>query len=413
VPPGYSRVSDASETSVSPHALTETSKRDPSKVQEISARKNKGRMYLPQLDALRFFAFLSVFFYHGLPSNDVGSHTGYARLIALFESTARRSGGYGVGVFFLLSAFLITELLKREKQNSGWIDLKKFYLRRTLRIWPLYFLAIMLGLLAQGLSPTYHLSARDILTYIFFVKNWDVALHGFNWNPIYVLWTISVEEQFYLVWPLLQRWFNRRAMTRFCLASIVILPAIAFWPPHSAVRESLFYFTFFPLGGILSFALKRREPVNSGRCMALLAFGAGMWFTGTLLQYPGGDREGPLGWRVMGLAVTVAGSVLIFLAFLRSNPKWWPGPVTYLGKISYGLYVFQIMAILPATQLTERMGLLAGATHSFKELAFGLGVRLPLALGIAIAMAAISYRYFETPFLNLKERFEVIRSRSV
>jgi peptidoglycan/LPS O-acetylase OafA/YrhL len=373
-------------------------------------------LYLPQLDTLRFFAFLSVFFYHGLPSNDVSSHSGHARTVALVESIVRRSGANGVALFFVLSAFLITELLQREKEFSGTIDLKKFYVRRTLRIWPLYFLMVAIGLMVQPLSPEFRLSVTGIVTFLLFVKNWDLAVHGFSWNPIYVLWTVSAEEQFYLVWPLLQRLLSRRTMMAVCGGLLVGFPLLGFLPVHgvaaSVVRVGM-YFMFFPAGGLLSLGLKRRGVLGLGPCVALVTVGAGLWVLGTWVGVPDGDHELSLGWIVLGQEIILAGTVLIFLGFLRSDPKWSPGVLLYLGKISYGLYVFQIFGLLAAVWVTDRMGLLGAGQHSAKELVVGVGVRLPLALAATIALAATSYRFVETPFLNLKDRFAVVRSRTV
>jgi peptidoglycan/LPS O-acetylase OafA/YrhL len=316
----------------------------------------------------------------------------------------------------VLSAFLITELLKREKDVSGTIDLKKFYVRRTLRIWPLYFLMLAIGLMVQPLSPEFRLSATGIVTFIFFVKNWDLALHGFAWNPTYVLWTVSVEEQFYLVWPLLQRLFNRRAMLMVCGALLLAFPLLALLPVtgrSASLLRVAFYFAYFPAGGFLSLWLEKRDPVGVGQCLTLLAGGIALWIAGTWLGVPDGDHEARLRLVLAGNEIMLVGTVLVFLAFLRSDPKWSPRALLYLGKISYGLYVFQIFGLLAATRVTGWMGLLSAGQHSAKDLAIGLGVRLPLALGLTIAMAGLSYRFFETPFLNLKDRFAVIRSRSV
>jgi peptidoglycan/LPS O-acetylase OafA/YrhL len=374
------------------------------------------RLYLPQLDTLRFFAFLSVFFYHGLPSNDVSSHSGHARTVALLESIVRRSGANGVALFFVLSAFLITELLKREKEFSGTIDLKKFYVRRTLRIWPLYFLMVAIGLMVQPLSPGFRMSVTEIVSFLLFWRNWDLALHGFSWNPISVLWTVSAEEQFYLVWPLLQRILNRRTMIAVCVSLLVLFPLLGFLPvtgrPASVVRVAL-YFMFFPAGGLLSLLPRKSDVLGMGRCLALLAAGAGLWALGTWVGVLDGDHEAPLRLLVLGDEVTLLGTVLIFLAFLRSDPNWSSGGLRYLGKISYGLYVFQIFGMLAASRVTDWMGLLTSGHHSLKDLAIGFGVRLPLGLGLTIGMASLSYRFIETPFLNLKDRFTVVRSRSV
>ena len=103
------------------------------------------RFYQPELDGLRFYAFLGVFVCHTLPFDDLF----YQRLhlpLPWIWGAAARAGGAGVDLFFALSAYLITSLLLRERQETGDLSLRLFYIRRTLRIWPLYFLVVALGL---------------------------------------------------------------------------------------------------------------------------------------------------------------------------------------------------------------------------------------------------------------------------
>src|ERR1700743_3828093 len=105
----------------------------------MQAIQRPGRLYLPQLDVMRFFAFLAVFWSHSLPGVDQ-SHAGFGGIIARLEGVSEQFGFNGVGLFFLLSAYLITKLLLAERETTGGIHLKQFYVRRMLRIWPLYYL---------------------------------------------------------------------------------------------------------------------------------------------------------------------------------------------------------------------------------------------------------------------------------
>src|SRR5580704_10177801 len=98
--------------------------------------------YRPELDALRFFAFLAVFLFHFNRPVDLYVQHGIPRVVALTATSLIQGGVFGVDLFFVLSAYLITELLIREKEVCGSLDVKGFYLRRILRIWPLYFFAI-------------------------------------------------------------------------------------------------------------------------------------------------------------------------------------------------------------------------------------------------------------------------------
>src|SRR6185437_12176413 len=123
--------------------------------------------YRPELDALRFFAFLAVLIHHG--------------------PETPRIGGFGLSMFFMLSAYLITELLTREREQTGTISWRLFFIRRSLRIWPLYFAVVFL--LADH---------RAWLVLVLFIANWSQADPGRLAAP---LWSLSIEEQFYLFWP--------------------------------------------------------------------------------------------------------------------------------------------------------------------------------------------------------------------
>ena len=311
------------------------------------------RLYLPQLDAMRFGAFLAVFSIHGLPGVDPRSHAaGAGRVLAAVESVVQRSGANGVGLFFLLSAFLITELLRRERAATGSIHLKKFYIRRLLRIWPLYYAVLLIGLLIQPLSATFHLPAVSVATASVFLMNWDVALHGFHWNPIFILWTISSEEQFYAVWPVLMRWLRRRRwMEWMCVGQAIVAFAVAFWPGGWLIERGTTdigaAFAYFPIGGLLALWVGSERPVMRTRwCLGLVAGGLLCWFAGGVLAWlPGWTGVELAAGLAGGKAIVLGGTVLIFLGFVRSRPEMWPGWVVYLGKISYGLYMFHVLML--------------------------------------------------------------------
>ena len=160
-----------------------------------------GQYYRPELDVLRFFAFFSVFCYHALPGVEVGNHSGWERAAAIGLSAFKSAGSFGVCLFFVLSSFLITELLIRERSKTGTVHIKAFYTRRILRIWPLYFFFLFVGFLLGHLVPEWNLETPRLLAFLALLGNWYVAVFGWSANPIAPLWSISIEEQFYLIWP--------------------------------------------------------------------------------------------------------------------------------------------------------------------------------------------------------------------
>src|SRR5262249_37135014 len=156
--------------------------------------------YRPELDCLRFFAFFGVFVFHSFPPDS--AYYAVRRIPGgMLLASISRAGSFGVDLFFLLSAYLITQLLLKEKVEAGGVHLKSFYIRRILRIWPLYFLGIGI---AVGLSYVDH-TQKFPLTYVaaFFLLcgNWLTSLVGFPGSVMNPLWSVSFEEQFYLVWP--------------------------------------------------------------------------------------------------------------------------------------------------------------------------------------------------------------------
>jgi peptidoglycan/LPS O-acetylase OafA/YrhL len=158
--------------------------------------RREARFYRPELDALRFFAFLCVFFFHRVDYLPI-DRTQHPLLWGMSEA-----GAFGVPVFFLLSSFLIVELLLRERAATGSVHIKSFYARRILRIWPLYFAAcyglIILGRFLPNVGPK---DPRAWLAFTFFAGNWYILRHGWIASAFDPLWSIAIEEQFYITVP--------------------------------------------------------------------------------------------------------------------------------------------------------------------------------------------------------------------
>ena len=171
-------------------------------VVEVAGRPTAAqrRFYRPELDCLRFFAFFAVFIFHTLPQQPdyySARNIPFATLIA----SLARAGSFGVDLFFLLSAYLITELLLREKESFGRVHLKSFYVRRILRIWPLYFLAIFIGVLLTFVDSDQHFPVKYVVAFMLLSGHWLQSLIGAPGSVMNSLWSVSFEEQFYLVSP--------------------------------------------------------------------------------------------------------------------------------------------------------------------------------------------------------------------
>lgn len=168
----------------------------------------RGHYYRPELDVLRFIAFALVFLYHSVPAN---SHPKLASLIPTLTPlllTFTASGRYGVSIFFVLSAFLLCELLLREKQATDSLQIGQFYIRRIARIWPLYYLILALGILFAVIPGNPSGGMNQIGWYEIFMAPSSVVHYGWALNPIVPLWSISIEERLYLLIPWILRFFN-------------------------------------------------------------------------------------------------------------------------------------------------------------------------------------------------------------
>lgn len=377
------------------------------------------RYYCPELDVLRFFAFVSVFFFHGLPGVEIANHSGWSRLAAWGFRSFKEAGSFGVCLFFLLSSFLITQLLMRERLSTGTVHVKAFYIRRILRIWPLYFVFLLLGYLFGFVVPEWRVQASRLTAFLVLLGNWYVAAFGMAPNPIAPLWSISIEEQFYLTWPWLAKAGGRRGVL---VSSALLLPVscLAIYFISRSGRgasqaiwfSSIVQFEFFALGALMALLLKDRVPRwSNGLRLCFLIVGAVLWIAaeGFFHLRESVLDSGPLSYLI-GYQLVGLGCVLLLIGFLGMRPEWVPRQLVYLGKISYGLYVFHYLCL---DVVSMAFGRFFSPAHGILAVAIQSLSGMSLALLLTTMLATFSYRYLEQPFLRLKERFTFIQSRGV
>jgi peptidoglycan/LPS O-acetylase OafA/YrhL len=371
------------------------------------------RFYLPELDSLRFFAFLAVFVWHLQPLPDslvTAPHTSPLETLAL---ATWRSGQFGVDLFFTLSAFLITELLTREQRQFDTLDIRAFYMRRILRIWPLYFGFLAALYIALALAPGAHVPWRALPAFAAFVGNFAMYRGVFVPLSLGILWSVSLEEQFYLLWPWVVARVSRRGML--AVAILMWLFSILFRsmliargvPPRTIWWNS--FARLDPLAcGIMMSVILRGSTIDlslTGRRAIALASVMLIVFAG----YCSPREEGvAMFWFTLAYpaaAVGCAGVVLAALGIGNHRGAWLLNPaLKYLGRISYGLYVFH------ATMLILALKMLRGLEPHPAMHTAAVGA---LTLAMTISVAASSYRWFEKPFLRLKNRFQRVRSMPV
>jgi peptidoglycan/LPS O-acetylase OafA/YrhL len=371
------------------------------------------RFYQPELDGLRFYAFLAVFAYHTLPLQPAVYRGLHLPLPSLWAALVK-SGASGVDLFFVLSAFLITALLLRERRQTGGISLHLFYLRRILRIWPLYFVVLAVAVVLAHTIPGQSLPWYYVVGYLLFVGNWMNVAFGHPLSVCGPLWTVSIEEQFYLVWPLLMKILGRRGMiiaavVAFLLATLSqIVVVLAGLSPGYIYYGSLSRSGSLALGILLALFADRLPGLTRGRRGLLLAAGLTGWIAASAWL---SDQPGPFDMRTVpgrlvilvgGRLLVSVGALAILYACLGSRSRlvrsYW---VVRLGKISYGLYMLHFIGLLFMIDLLHpRWGWTLLATKA-------------LGLALTVLLAWASYRWIESPFLRLKDRFATVLSRPV
>jgi peptidoglycan/LPS O-acetylase OafA/YrhL len=370
----------------------------------ISACASRGqRFYRPELDCLRFFAFFAVYVCHTLPSSEsfYTDHHVLPHLATLLAAISRACGIAGVDLFFVLSAYLITSLLLREQARAGRLHLKSFYVRRILRIWPLYFVALGIAVVWHWFQPSVYMPGDYLLAYLLLSGNWMTSFYGPPPSFMSILWSVSIEEQFYLSWPLVLRFSRKKVL----LMTAVTLWVAALMTRLYLARQPIHEYTIFPntlarldpfAWGILAAVVLRDVPQFSrGKRIALLGLGAGVWLL------CGHYFSVNFNFTVLGFAAVSMGSFAIFLAFLGSN--FTHPALVYLGKISYGLYVYHLFCLYLSALLY----------HGKTNHAAWFGLHWVTALLLTVLIASASYSWLEAPFLRLKDSFTYVRSRPV
>jgi peptidoglycan/LPS O-acetylase OafA/YrhL len=350
-------------------------------------------IHLPGLNGLRAIAALSVMWGHTF-QKDFGNWG--------VEGVQLPVVADGVTLFFVISGFLITYLLLNEQEQSHTVSIPKFYMRRVLRIWPIYYLYM---LVAVFVTSTWNDS--NMWYYCFFAANIPFILSVGIW-PIVHYWSIGVEEQFYLCWPWLVK-LTRGNNKRLLIVAIVVCVVwlTCKWGLYLISGTTIAY---------RFFAVTRFD------CMMLGAVGAILFFTNNNLFSRVFQN------RILGL--------VCFLLLFFSQPwaSFIPAPFRpqmiavlslvcivsqlkcpiinlenklcdFVGKISYGIYVIHPLLIYLLSTLYRNANLQLPRSLSV-VLIYGI------VTTVTIFIAWISYRFFESPFLKMKNRFAIVQSRN-
>ncbi len=366
----------------------------------------KQKRYFPNLNGIRCIAALLVVFHH----LEQAKHAfGIANVYE--EPIIQHAGRLGVGLFFVLSGFLITYLLLDERGRFGNVDAKKFYLRRIFRIWPIYFLIIALSFLVfphldlfyfPGTNEKLQAHTWERLTLLMLVlPNYAFVLYDLPYWCAQT-WSIGVEEQFYYLWPWLIKYPKKRIFTVVIFLAVTVLllfTGIHFLDAPQETNKAIittflgqFRIQTMALGGLCAWLVYnnktsflniifRKDLQVVVYSLLLILFFSGIHFTGFLEVY----------------AVFFA----FFVLNVSCNPKSilsLENPVmSHLGKISYGLYIYHVFVIVfIINALKMYFPAISGTSYEI--------VIYSLTLLLSVGIASLSYTYFEKPLLAYKDK---------
>lgn len=335
------------------------------------------------LDGLRGLAVIAVLMYHAFP---MVSPNGFA----------------GVDIFFVLSGFLITSLLLRERATTGRVSLRHFYMRRILRLYPALVMAALGVLLLAVLDGGLGAALPGVASALAYMSHVTIAL-GLDSGLLSHTWTLSLEEHYYLYWPVVLLgllrggWWRWAGVAALAVLAVMVVPGIL----PGALPEMYWRALAMMIGSVIGVMLHRRPTLLDGSYWGAL----GSWSLLLLavvvlapLHLQRALAQGPLGLPSLL-------SVLVILGFIGAPHSvgarilsW--SAVTWVGKRAYGLYLYHFPIVLSplVPGVLERLGA-----------DVPLVVDLTVALGFTVLVAWGSYRWVEVPFLRLKDRF---RSRT-
>ncbi len=378
------------------------------------------KVYFKNLDGLRFIAAFMVILQH------VSDYKTYAvpAYSNIFKARISDLGRYGVTLFFVLSGFLITYLLLTEQKTKYSIDIKKFYVRRILRIWPLYFafgilIICTIDFILGYLGVKSHSPIITNLIYLFtFTINFQLLFGAYNRGIIEVLWSVCVEEQFYAIWPWAVKWGHRKMFTlisAFIATGIVSSVVMHLLAEHKIIHGHMNPVYIFPLCRFGHFGIG--------------AMGAYLLFRNDL--HPRVSRytqNKVLQAIVILLALAVCFQFIVMPPFVNNY---------LLDMVPAILYAFIIMAAVSGnflfnleTKLLKRCGTYSYGIYILHPSVAQISIAVfkkfvpngflnyeiwyPLFVTVVVVLlAGLSYELFEKRFLKMKKKYTVIQNHPV
>lgn len=395
------------------------------------SKASGSKVYFPGMNGIRFFAAFSVIFHHIEQTKFWINDPGQNNFPHLWNTMICDNIGHkGRIIFFVLSGFLITYLFLAEINKTGTLNLRKFHTRRALRVWPVYILVVIIAFtFIPATTNIFHhngVSFNSELHQNFWVKFAIVGLMMANFarflfEPILgvtQLWSIAVQEQFYLVWPFLTRFFKKSFpvfVSAFILVKVFLEIAMKVYAenytmfPNSVITPErlstmirwwdVFAVDQLAIGALCAYILIYKKdkilnviynPVFTGATILLYIY---LFFV-RVDFYGHTFVEGLIAAVIMmNISTNMKFPVKLENKFLN-----------YMGNISYGIYLFHNISIITILNLIIYHTDFQGNVLMFNVVLYTGSIIL------TIGLSAISYKYVENYFLKLKSKYEVIKS---
>lgn len=373
-------------------------------------------VFFPRINALRFVAAFAVIITHIELIKGAFGYKDIWKNPIIFNL-----GGLGVYFFFVLSGFLITYLLLVEKEIYQKIKVKEFYIRRLLRIWPLYYLVISIGFFVLPHFPSIQIPYlknvvensfyENLSLYLIMLPNVAYSIYS-AFPHIGQAWSIGVEEQFYIIWP----WIVSRSKSLFKTLLFIIALLIAIkivvlllsnfyrdesWFKHLKSFIAMTKFESMAIGGMGAYFLQQKKETipdllyNSFTLNAcILSIPVLIYITPAFLQD--------------GIHIVYSMIFLVIILNVVSEKKLWLNlenkAADFLGRISYGLYMYHLMIIPIVIFFLGKFKL------ELNDIWFNILLYV-LTISITIFVASVSYLYFESFFIKLKSKFSPVHSK--
>jgi len=365
--------------------------------------QERSKYYFPQLDSIRGLSFLAVYFLHA-----IHPHFGpgfFSRMLQYFYNNLVLS----IDVFFILSSFLLTWLGISEYKEKGNFSFINYFIRRALRIWPLYFLLMIFSFVVVPYASAYfnvRVTLPPAYYYLFFISNFYLEGHVYF---LRFLWTLSVEEQFYIVWGLCLLLFQKHINALAVLLTTVSIAYTIYAIQNKVYYDfnTLTYLVDFAVGIVAAVLMHKDNPVvtyfknisKRNTLLFLLSLPV-LFFLIFCIMYFSPAYFAP--WLdlfgryifIIYIGLFIIEQMVNERTLLRLKSQRF---LIYTGKISYGLYCFHGIVLTFGLVVLERL-----------NVSMPVSIRAAIFLIIIYGISAASYQFIERPFLSLKNKMRRI-----